>query len=128
MFCGLLGGINFAQGACAGGVLGAFTTISEGMQRGILRDPDFGRVLRTGMMKSAGNFGGWLAIFSSSKCSAAAIRGKKDTANSFIGGFVAGSTVAMFQRAGPRVAIGAGIGNALLITALESFNFFGGSL
>ncbi len=113
------------QGAAAGGVVGAFTTISDGLQRGILRDPDFGRVLRTGVMKSAGNFGGWLGIFTSSKCTAAVIRGKKDPVNAFIGGFTAGSTIAVFQRASGRVAIGAGIGNAILVTALETFNFFG---
>jgi len=120
IICGLGGVGMMTKGFMAGFVYGVGSTAIEGYQAGLSSQPGFGSlVLRTGV-SSGGSMAVWLATYSTASCACQLYRGgKKDSLNSFVGGFSAGC-VSTLRTRNPRVILLSGLTQGVIFTAMET--------
>jgi Tim17/Tim22/Tim23/Pmp24 family len=120
IICGLGGAGMMTKGFMAGFVYGVGSTALEGHQAGLSSQPGFGSlVLRTGVSSGA-SMAVWLATYSTASCACQLYRGgKKDSLNSFVGGFSAGC-VSTLRTRNPRVILLSGLTQGVIFTAMET--------
>jgi len=129
-YCGVVGVVDFAMGGVAGAGMGFFHTFGDAFQHDLFAggrpQPGLKQYLAENlgrnMRRQAFMFGGWLAVYKSTKCMAVYHRGKADAGNSFLGGAAAGAVMSVAS-GNPRVLVGAAIANGSVMFILDMLNY-----
>jgi hypothetical protein len=112
--CGIYGTANLVQGALVGSAFGA-------LQAAVMKVSGGLDVSAFTVVKNSGiQFGVWLGVYSSMKCTLRLSRNKDDLLNSFGSGFVAGCATNLRLRKPALIAI-QGVVSGAVVTLVETF-------
>jgi hypothetical protein len=117
--CAILSTGELINGCIIGGVIGAFSGISEGYQQQIHKTPDFKYFLRGRVISNALSIGTSLAVWRGGACVAMGLRKKNDALNSMIGGFFAGVVMGLPSR-NPRNMLVSGLSYSFIAGTFDA--------
>jgi len=119
--CTIVGISNVVQGCAVGCVFGGVSAVFEGASQGALRQPGFPQYARQASWKNGKLFGGWLGVYSGSKCALRTVRGKDDIFTNFVAGFLAGSVGVLKTRHPPTILLN-GLSSGVLMGVMNAFS------
>ena len=120
-YCLALGLTNAISGGITGAVVGAVSGAMEAYQSNLVQSSARSLVLRTALVNGV-SFGGFLGVYTGSKCYVKHSRGKSDIYNSFIAGSVAGVVASLPMTRHPQALILYGLSSGAVMAAIDSFS------